>query len=343
MNRRKFLELSLITIGSILSYNQLFAKEKMESKLSEKIKEEFEKCLIDNIILCSYTRPNYTDYYFDNPHAHFKIPEDKQELEQILQAIIQNIDSTSITDWSTNVKDCLSYHQFKKILKENKIKGYDIIDKGLITLIQTNDKQSIIYPSQEIRTKQEFHITSQFYSIPIKDFLDANQVISLIKAQNGISILEHPGTKDHPILEYWFTNIKKREFAKKEIVPKVNAVETFNSMNTLYMFLSNAIAKEFLEEYNSITENKKYGIAGSDMHYSLSKMDRAGIYLPKIDFLKFTDKDIIQAKKEALKLRVKTFEHYRDAPRFLYEMLPSKFKEMFGKKGTFSNISALNQ
>ncbi|MBI2499611.1 hypothetical protein HYV88_05195 [Candidatus Woesearchaeota archaeon] len=72
-------------------------------------------------------------------------------------------------------------------------------------------------------------------------------------------------------------------------------------MNSLWMYLSNGLAKELLDKFNQENpQNQKPGIGGDDNHGELYLVGRCGIYLPG-DILSTKPEDFFERRKQSFK------------------------------------------
>ena len=226
----------------------------------------------------------------DNPHAHLPKPENWEELKILLYQIAGNTDFLSATHFANRVEKCLSPSDLETIANSSLPRKY-IKFKPIgnnTYLLKIRDLSTIIYVSQEIRTKQGFHITGECCDKTIEEGLDARKTVELIHRYNGKALLEHPFTLDAVLIQYRLLNFDL-DYEKikllHELLYMIDGVEVFNSMNTLWMAISNTHAKNFVR--NWIKRNGIYvpQLAGGDEHYN--PVGKTGNLLPEesLDFL----------------------------------------------------------
>ena len=273
-------------------------------------------------------------YHLDDGHAHYYPPKNSIELEELLKNMISKLGRTAITDWGINVKNVLTYEKFVSTIKDYSTINNDcsIIDRGVVSIVKYKGEKTEIYHSQEIRTQSHLHITAEGCRDNIEEGLSSRKTIDLIHKNNGKAIVEHPTTKQDTILQYVFTN-NIEDMITMDVLKMADAVEVFNSYNTLWMCFSNAKAKELVAKFNYMNGENKPAIAGSDNHFglydSLSKslylknIGRTGIYIPKRNGNSLTGEEIIGQKFNDLKDgNYQTLENYAGPITFFMTMVP---------------------
>ncbi len=190
------------------------------------------------------------------------------------------------------------------------------------------DIETIIYCSQEIRTKQGFHITAECAEKIIPEDLDALETIELVHKYNGKAIWEHPFTIDCPLIQYRLINYitdKKRIKLMKKLLQNVDGIEVSNSMNTLWMFVSNYFAKEFVNH----NKTKTPAIAGGDEHKNL--IGFTGNLIPVFDTSDLIGEEIQQIRWQYYNSgNFRRIEHLTDFATFSKYMILPSLKRILG-------------
>lgn len=202
----------------------------------------------------------------------------------------------SVTHWGTKTKETtLKPSNLEKIARTYSWQ-FKIINIGHQTynLNLYNNFHIYLCCSQEIRTKQGLHITAEACDrLLIPEGIDARKTVELIHKANGKAILEHPFTIDDPLIKYrlLFRNFDRDKIKLiHELLHMVDGVEVFNSMNTLYMFISNVLAKDLVSSFERINRIYVPKLAGGDEHFN--PIGNTGNLLPKEDLSKATGKEI---------------------------------------------------
>ncbi|MBI2670372.1 hypothetical protein HYX18_00100 [Candidatus Woesearchaeota archaeon] len=280
--------------------------------------------LMNEVGLIKIERPRLEDKVFDDPHAHYPRIKTRKGLKKFIETLLTELDRAAITVWDKVYERVLCYQELVYIVRNSR--AYEIDDRGQVSMIRNKDKTVEVYPSQELHTSSHLHVTAEGCLNLLPNGLDPRKLIELIHQQNGIAIVEHPCTKNHPIFQFILTN-KEDDKLTKEVIEMADAVEVFNSYNTLWMFISNARAKKLTLN----TETAK--IAGSDIHYGNNdpltrffyrrRIGKTGIFLPKHDLTSLTGREIIELKRKDLKEgNYKRFETYTGPVTFFLTMLP---------------------
>lgn len=266
----------------------------------------------------------------DNPHAHFARPKNGTELNLFLIELLQNIDFCSITHWGDTVNKCIKPKDLEKLagttFAEIKTTSLGHLTYSLDSNILGNIFKTIIYFSQEIRTKQGLHITAECSEKQIPEGLDARKTVELIHKNNGKAILEHPFTIDVPLIQYrYITRItdKKKVRTIQDLLYMIDGVEVFNSMNTLWQCYSNRLAKELTTSFTKRTKIYIPQLAGGDEHYN--EVGLTGNLLPKQNLEGLTGKEIQQYRWDYYKKgKFKRKERLVDLSTFYeYMILPA--------------------
>lgn len=274
----------------------------------------------------------------DNPHAHFAKPKTKEQLENILRNLAKNTQFCSITHWGNNVNKCLKQEDIEKLIgaafTEIKTTSLGHLTYLLEFFLDNSFLKTIIYLSQEIRTKQGLHITAECCGTQIPENLDARKTVELIHKNNGKAILEHPFTIDAPLIQYRYvtrTTDKEKIKTLKDLLYAIDGVEVFNSMNTLWQCFSNYLAKELTTSFTRKTKIYVPQLAGGDEHYN--KIGNAGNLLPKTDLTGLTGEEIQKYRWDCYKKRdFRRKEHLTDLSTFYKYMIKPAIERIFNPK-----------
>ncbi len=301
-----------------------------------KAREELMNLLVDLREAFGKEEGRSNEYFFDDSHCHFLRPKTREDLETTLEAIVNRTDRNAITTWGVSVKKTLSYGDLLELADSAyKPKEFEIktTNDERVAFVRHKGKEAMLYPSQEIRTKSHLHITAEGCLKLIQDDLDPRETVGRIHKEGGIAIVEHPCTKQAGLI-YILTN-EEEDKLTRDVLEMADAAEVFNSMNSLYMPISNARAKRLVDEFNERSSRKIAAIASSDNHFGsglgiwkhfyLRRVGRCGILLPRTDLSSLDGKDIIEMKRDYLKNgRFFRVENYTDPLMFLLEMIPPK-------------------
>lgn len=243
-------------------------------------------------------------YLYIDLHVHF-LPLScyPNGLDTIINEAMKRVDVISLTERDTRRPYSLAYNDFKSALKESK---YEYRDLGRVIEVKKNSNVLYVVESQEVMTKQNLHFLAVGSSKKFHDYQDLSEAIDLAK-EDGIAIMPHPFSVNAPIIIGRLTSKKERE-ALAFNYGKVDAIEVFNTMNNLWLFRSNVIAKKFAEKNNII------GVAASDTHCDLNQLGLAGIYVKKEKIKINTDDEFVSSLKEAIKNNDFVASTYYDNP-----------------------------
>lgn len=264
----------------------------------------------------------------DNPHAHFTRPECIDDLANLGNNFLGGIDLCSVTHWGDRVKKCLNSEDLERISKR-----YSIFKNigNQTHEMEFYGRKVTLYCSQEIRTKQGLHITSECCD-QIEEGLDARETVDRIHENGGRAILEHPFTIDTPFMQYRYV---LRDFDKEKIsvmhdlLEIVDGVEVFNSMCTLWQFYSNYLSKDLVDSFIARTGKYVPGLVGGDEHYNL--VGDVGNLLPMDDLRGFSGQEIQDWRWDQYSNgNFKRKERLTDLSVFSKHMILPFFKRLFG-------------
>lgn len=233
-----------------------------------RVLKETAKMTIDFVIDNS-PKLKHDELYIDT-HMHIYKPDYyKGGIEEIVDTAMEKVDVIMVTTHNKGNNLEVDYETFKQKVKENS--KYKVKDYGKYIKIKTEYDELIAIKAQELINNEGMDILAIGCDETIDSYQGLKKTIEQIHKYNGIAIIAHSMTRVRKsIIPHGLAN--KEEIKKLETVCKdVDAIETFNSLNYLWMCRSNVLAGLFAEEHNLA------GTAGSDTHGDLKMIGLSGI------------------------------------------------------------------
>lgn len=252
----------------------------MASEYSRKVCKEIPKLVCD---WCAGRSPKISpsELYMDL-HFHFDMPEDVGGLENMVDKAMEKVDVVAITgrgkkkEQKEDERHLLTYDKFKEMLRNSEKYKSGFEDKGKLAVIRVGNDLLYVIKGQEILTNEGMEILALGCEKNFYEKEGTLKTIRYVNSDGGISIIAHPYTiSTKRGLGFRLAN-KKEEAELKELAKEADAIEQFNSDNTLWMFRSNVKAKMFSNGYYGPP-----GVAATDGHGNLNLIGNSGIIVDR--------------------------------------------------------------
>lgn len=282
-----------IFIG-VLSIGLIYGSVQMirNPKYYQKVLKETARVVIDPVRDNS-PQISKDELYIDT-HMHIYKPSHyKGGIEEIVDTAMEKVDVMMVMTHNFGNNSELDYKTFKQKVKEKP--KYKVQDYGKYLEIETKDDKLIAIRAQELTNNEGVDILAIGCDEKIKPYQGLKKTIKNIHKHNGIAIIAHPMSRVRKgLIPHGFANEKEIKDLE-DVRHDVDAIESFNSFNYLWMCRSNVLAELFAEEHNIA------GTAGSDTHGYLKQIGLSGIIveaqLLDTDFLIKDLKKVIKNKE----------------------------------------------
>ena len=266
--------------------------------------------------------PKDPDYVYLDLHAHFR---KDQDIEELIEEASQRVDVLAIMTKADDIcgDKLLTFDEALQKLRDKSIE-YILLDTDVaprVAEVKHKGKTLYLVRGAELECKENLHIALVGNKREYNRFeITIDQAIEESRAVGAFHFMDH-------VFSIWVPNLVSFRFPTKEEMARLEGyfrkyhptLETGNHQNTLWMWVSNVLARRRAKEYG-LPE-----VANSDTHLDIYQVGLSRTGIPREGFRAGTEQEFFESLNNAFSQanyrRNRVEGHYASAYSFFKTML----------------------